>query len=342
MPEPRPDETFYAISFDPATKGVRTFGRDALLSEVSDPTVFSWIDLEARDVSRFAALLTELGLDQAPCTGFTAPEILPRIEERPRYVSFHLYEIDDPERHLDTSRGLAPLTVTRCIVVLAKEFILTYHAEPICAVDEVRRGCEDAFRLAGKSPGFVSFLLLQRSLYEFADVNLANDNYLDALDPSIAKVTRAELAEDIGIAGRNIVLLKKLTTSLHIVLMLLATKRSAFITEEGRVSYRQMQDNALAVRSAVDSSRDILDGIVAGMQAESSQRTSDIATVLTIVSAIMLPLTLIAGLYGMNFEEIPGAKHPQGFWLLSVGMIVLAALMVWIFHRLGWIGQRKR
>jgi magnesium transporter len=340
MTSSAPVDGFRAWSFDPAGKTVRPFRRDGLAAELASRSTFAWIDLQTPGVAALRALLAEMGLDDAPCRGFDTTEILPRIEEQERYVSFHLFEIEDPERHLDTSKGLAPLTVARLVVVLGADFIVTFHTQPIAAVDDVRRTCPADFRLAGKTPGFVAFLLLQRCLYDFADLNLASDNYLDALDAQAAGDARDELERQVAVAGRNILTLKKLTTSLHIVLMLLATKRSLFVSDEGRASFREMQDNAASVRSAVDSSRDMLDGVVAAMQAESAQRTSEIATVLTIVSAIMLPLTLIAGLYGMNFTVIPGAEHPQGFWWLVVGMGLLTVAMIAGFKRLGWFGGR--
>ncbi len=95
--------------------------------------------------------------------------------------------------------------------------------------------------------------------------------------------------------------------------MLLGTKRSRFVSDEGRNAFLEMLRNALAIREAVDSSRDLLDGILGGIQAAAANRTSEIARVLTVVSSIMLPLTLIAGIYGMNFEHMPELKWEMGY-----------------------------
>ena len=117
----------------------------------------------------------------------------------------------------------------------------------------------------------------------------------------------------MAVAARNILTLKKLAASLHIVLMLLGTKRSRFVSDDGRNAFLEMLRNALAIREAVDSSRDLLDGILGGIQAAAANRTSEIARVLTVVSSIMLPLTLIAGIYGMNFEHMPELKWELGY-----------------------------
>jgi magnesium transporter len=99
-----------------------------------------------------------------------------------------------------------------------------------------------------------------------------------------------------------------------------------------------MLRNALAIREAIDSSRDLLDGILSGVQAAAANRTSEIARVLTVVSSIMLPLTLIAGIYGMNFEHMPELKWEIGYpGVLSV-MATIGLGLVGVFWRLGWLG----
>lgn len=339
MPE---QARFHGSSFRLRDHAVRAFEDPALAAELADPEVFSWVDLEAADPAALHGLLDRLGVDRRVAERLDAPEILPWIVERPECTAFRLYEVDHPESHLDTTGGLRAMEATRLLVVLGKDFILTWHPRPLDVVDHVREAAPAAFRLAGKTPGFVVFLLVQRCLYDYADLNLANDNFLDALDPHDRRVRRGDLARDIGTAGRNILILKKLTTSLHIVLMLLATKRTPFVSEESRAFYRDLQENALSVRSAVDSSRDLLDGVLGAMHADAAERTSRVAAVLTVLSAILLPLGLVAGLWGMNFEKIPLTKHPSGFWLLLALMAGIAGALVLLFRRLGWIGRHRR
>ena len=205
-------------------------------------------------------------------------------------------------------------------------------------MDQIKGTCVDSFQLAGKTPGFIAFLFLQRCLYDYAHLNLANDNYLDLLEADLAAGSRGAVPASVTIAARNILTLKKLAASLHIVLMLLGTKRSRFVSDDGRNAFLEMLRNALAIREAVDSSRDLLDGILGGIQAAAAHRTSEIARVLTVVSSIMLPLTLIAGIYGMNFEHMPELKWELGYPAVLGVMVALGLGLVSAFWRLGWLG----
>ena len=203
-------------------------------------------------------------------------------------------------------------------------------------METVKADCVESFRLAGKTPGFIAFLLLQRCLYDYAHLNLANDNFLDVIEERLYARPRRGAGVGHGGGGANILTLKKLAASLHIVLMLLATKRSPFISNDARASFQEMLQNAQAVRAAVDSSRDLLDGIVGAVQASASNRTSEMARVLTVLSGILLPLTLITGIYGMNFENMPELKTPHGYFVALGVLVVIGLGLFLLFHRLGW------
>jgi magnesium transporter len=333
-----PDLVFHGISFDPSNHTVRSFDLAGFDAELQDPGVFSWIDIQAPDITPMNEVLRRMDIDLVLVSHFDRPELLPRIVERSDCLAFYLYPIYEPERHLDTAQSIAEIEFARMILVLGTDYVITYHRRRLDAVDQVKATCVDSFQLAGKTPGFIAFLFLQRCLYDYAHLNLANDNYLDLLEGEPAAGGRGGVPESVGIAARNILTLKKLAASLHIVLMLLGTKRSRFVSDEGRNSFLEMLRNALAIREAIDSSRDLLDGILGGIQAAAANRTSEIARVLTVVSSIMLPLTLIAGIYGMNFESMPELKWPLGYPAVLSVMAVVGLGLVGVFWRLGWLG----
>ncbi len=341
MKPPITDSAFYGISFNTKDRSTRKFSSSDLQHELNDPDVFSWIDIQAPDISSLNDVLQILKMDLVLVGHFDKPEILPRIVERPDCLAFYLYEVFEPERHLDTTHGLSEIDVGRIIMVLASDYIITYHRRVLDVVEYVKQNCLESFRIAGKTPGFISFLFMQQCLYDYAHLNLANDNYLDSLEAGVL-TGHEELSERISTAGLNILTLKKITASLHIVLMLLVTKKSIFISDEGRESFREMLQNTTAIRAAIDSSRDLLDGILHSIQASAATRTSDIARVLTVVSAIILPLSLVAGIYGMNFENMPELKHGAGYFLVLAFMGLLSIFLLLLFLRLGWIGKKKK
>lgn len=336
------ESVFYGVSFSRSDKSVRRFSRDELDKELLDEGVFSWIDVQGGDIGVLNDLLLKLELNLRLVSHFDDPEILPRIVERPEALAFYLYEVEDPERHLDTRRGISEIELDRMILVLSTEYVITYHRRQMDVVDSVKASCEDAFRLTGKSPAFIAFLFIERCLYDCAHLNLANDNALDVLDSKLVVGDSESAQKGLNEVAGNILTLKKLAASLHIVLMLLGTKRSRFISEDAKASFQEVLGNALAVRGAVDSSRDLLDGVLTSIQAVSAGKTNEVMRVLTVMSGILLPLTLISGIYGMNFERMPELQHPLGYWTVLGFMASLGTFLYLAFRRAGFIGRRKQ
>lgn len=330
---------FYGVNFNPDAKTYTYFTAEQLEVMRAQENTFCWIDLQSPNIDDLYSILKRLGNDLTLESHFAEPEILPRIMERTDSLVFFLYEIVDPEKYLDTRHDLMTIEFARMVVILSNNYILTYHKEPLDAVDYVKANAIENFKLAGKTAGFIIFLFLQRCLYDYSHLNLANDNYLDQLELSVLSGQPEELAKKISIAGLNILILKKLSANLHIILMLLVTKINPFVSHAARDYFREMLQNAIATRAAIDSSRDSLDGIIAGVQANASSRTREIARVLTIVSVIFLPLTLLSGIYGMNFHYIPGLAASYGFYLTIIGMVLLTVIFMMIFYFLGWVGS---
>ncbi len=93
--------------------------------------------------------------------------------------------------------------------------------------------------------------------------------------------------------------------------------------------------------AALEAGRALLNSVIETYRGAVADQTNEIVRVLTVFSAIILPLTLIAGLWGMNFVEIPGAELEWGFWGL-VGLMAVLVIGVWIyFSRRGFIGAPR-
>jgi magnesium transporter len=93
---------------------------------------------------------------------------------------------------------------------------------------------------------------------------------------------------------------------------------------------------------AVDSSREMTSGLVDIYLSNVSQRTNEVMKVLTLMASIFIPLTFIAGIYGMNFEFMPELHSRLGYPLALGAMVSVAVGMIVFFQRRGWLGSRRR
>ena len=98
----------------------------------------------------------------------------------------------------------------------------------------------------------------------------------------------------------------------------------------------------MRVVDLADSYRDLISGSLEAYLSVVSNRLNEIMKVLTIFSAIMLPLTFIAGIYGMNFDNMPELHSKYGYYAVWVIMLVVAVGMLLFFKKRGWIGGSSK
>jgi magnesium transporter len=340
--DPASPESIRAIRFRTTDRTICDVALAEVAGFVTQMSGFVWVDIRSPDVTPLNEVLRRLGTDLSVGRHYDYPAILPRVFEHRDCLVCYVYEVSDPDRHLQISNGLGLMDPSRVILIISEHFVITYHREKIACIDYVESRSNAVFRFEGNGPAFIAYLLFQRCMYEYAHLNLANDNYLDRLHSGLQPDDYDELASIIDLAHANILTIKKMISSLQIVLGRLTTMQTPFIDDDFRSRILQLHKNAFPVRWALDSSRQSIDGIVAGMQTATSNRMSEIATVLTIVSTIILPLTLITGIYGMNFEDIPEIHMRHGYFICLLIMALVVLGEIWMFARLGWLGKRGK
>jgi magnesium transporter len=106
--------------------------------------------------------------------------------------------------------------------------------------------------------------------------------------------------------------------------------------------YRDIYDHIMRVTDMAESYRDLLSGALDAYMSVVGNRMNEIMKVLTVFSAVMLPLTFIAGVYGMNFDYIPELHRQYGYFVVWGVMLTVAVVMLSIFWRAGWIGGSRK
>jgi magnesium transporter len=108
------------------------------------------------------------------------------------------------------------------------------------------------------------------------------------------------------------------------------------IDERTRYYLRDVVDHLFRINDALELYRDMVAGAADTYISRVSQRTNDTIKVLSIIATIMLPLSFLAGLYGMNFQYLPGSGSRWGFPVMVGAMTTLAIVLLAIFWRRGW------
>jgi magnesium transporter len=140
---------------------------------------------------------------------------------------------------------------------------------------------------------------------------------------------------------RGVLRLRRISTKQMEVFYRMSRGEFSLIDQQMLPFYRDIYDHLIRVTDLAESYRDLIGGALEAYLSVVSNRLNEIMKVLTIFSAIMLPLTFIAGVYGMNFEHMPELATRYGYFVVWGIMIVVALGMLGFFWRRGWIGGGK-
>ncbi|HEY6873266.1 MAG TPA: magnesium/cobalt transporter CorA [Geobacteraceae bacterium] len=136
---------------------------------------------------------------------------------------------------------------------------------------------------------------------------------------------------------REMIMLRKALWPLREVIGALERRESPLISEPVTIYLRDVYDHTIQAIDAVEAYRDILSGLLDIYLSSLSNRMNEIMKFLTIVGTIFIPLTFIAGIYGMNFQDIPEYHWRWGYQICLLVMLAIAVAMLFYFKRKRWL-----
>ncbi len=221
-------------------------------------------------------------------------------------------------------------------IFLGSHFLVTYHSQPLHCIQTLKNTLDKNPALLQKTPDFLLHFLLDSMVDSFLPVLDALEERMEAVEEEVlAKAPRKSLDEILSLK-RQLMKIRRFSVLQREVLRLLSSGEHTLIHPDLLMYYRDVYDHLVRISDLSESYRDILSSVLEGYLTTISNRLNEVMKVLTIIATIMMPLTLITGIYGMNFPAMPLQDSPAGFWIVMAGMGVLSILMLVIFRRAGW------
>jgi magnesium transporter len=257
------------------------------------------------------------------------------VEENTGYIFF---KVISALPNIDKSTSLHNDQIT---FFLSDQYLISFQESNGNHFDEVRDRIE---KNRGKIRSRKSDFLLFRALEGIVD------NYFEVLDSVSKKVNRIEeelhINEDKSILmkieteKRKLIELKKIATPMLDITNQLVNTDSPVINKNTIIYFNSLYNSCSQVIIEIDSQKLILDGMANFYYAAQGQRMNEIMKVLTIVSSIFIPLTFIAGVYGMNFKHMPELEYKNGYYTVIGVMLLIGACLFAFFVSKGWLKKR--
>ncbi len=223
--------------------------------------------------------------------------------------------------------------------VLGKNYLLTVQEQPsLDCFDPVRlriRNNKGIIRKHGAD--YLAYALLDEIIDGFFPVLEDYGERIEDLEEEVIVNPTRKTLQKIYRIRRELLQLRRAIWPQRSAINALIRDSNELIGEEVRIYLRDCYDHAVQVMDMVETYRELASGLMDVYLSAVSNRMNEIMKLLTVFSWIFLPLTFIAGLYGMNFEYMPGLKTRSGFWLCVTAMVTIAVGLLVFFRRSGWL-----
>lgn len=221
-------------------------------------------------------------------------------------------------------------------VFLGKNYIVTIHPVALSAVGKVARVCLRETKLMDRGPEYLLYKIVDNIVDDCFPIIERLGERIDELEDEIFLSKGQLTTEEILTLKRTIILLRKVLIPQRRIFGNVNGRYSFFINEDNVPYYLDLIDHLDSILDTANTYRDLANSLMETYYSIISGRTSEIITILTIISIIMMPLTVITGFYGMNVK-LPGSQNPYCVWFVLSGMITLALTMLGFFRYRRWI-----
>lgn len=307
---------------------------DELPALLADPDVLVWVDmLDAgpndkkllEEVFRFHPTVVEDMLSDAPT---------PKLErfDGYLYIVFHV---------LMPGWESAPheLPIGDLDVMLGRRFLLTSHGAALPSVENAWNLVRKKPDLMRKGTAYVAYLIADVLSERYLPLMEKLDHEIDTLETAIMRDPGPHLLEKIMDLKHRLQRLRRVGLHQREVLNRLSRgeRDTEIVPEEVKPFFRDAYDNFVRVVDLNDSFREIVSSSMEVYLSMQGHKLNEIMKVLTLISTIMLPLTFIAGVYGMNFENMPELHLRYGYYFAWGAMLMTAIVFFWYFKKKKWL-----
>lgn len=160
---------------------------------------------------------------------------------------------------------------------------------------------------------------------------------IEVLEEELIQVPSQATLTQIHHMKREMIFLRKAVWPLRELVNNIERCESELIKDSTRIYLRDVHDHVIRVIDTVETFRDLLSGMMDIYLSSVSNKMNEVMKMLTIISTIFIPVTFIAGVYGMNFKYMPELESPYGYWTVWAIMIVIMVSLIFYFRRKKWL-----
>jgi magnesium transporter len=257
----------------------------------------------------------------------------PKIDEYDDYLFIVLYfPVFD--------KAVGRLNAAELDIFIGPDYIITLPNTPLPPVEYLFERCRSSEEvrenLLSKGSGYLLYRIVDDSFDYCFPMLRKIGNKLERLEEDIFEGRAEEVVRDLSNSKQEIINFRKIVRPERAVLRDLERTKQRYLAEDLEVYFDDIVDASERIWDMLENYKEVVEALEDTNESVLSHRVNEVLRVLTAFSVVILPLTLIASIWGMNVG-VPWEGEPHGFWIVLGGMVVLLAGMVAYFRRRGWL-----
>jgi magnesium transporter len=293
----------------------------------------TWIHLKSPDQAHAAALAERFGWHPLDVEDVLSKRQRPKIDDYPDYlfVVLHFPFYD---------KAVQRLNAAELDVFLGNDYLVTLPNVELHPVSHLFRRChaDEDFReqLFSKGSGRLLYEVLDDCFDYCFPILDKIGHKLDSIEDDIDEGRSEEIVRDISKAKQEIISYRKIIKPQRPTLRVLERHVERFLPEELELYFDDLVDASERIWDLLDNYKEVVEALEATNESAISHRQNDVLRLLTVFAAVLLPMTLVASIFGMNVA-FPGEGTEAAFWAIMASMAALFVGLVGFFHYKRWL-----
>ena len=259
----------------------------------------------------------------------------PKVEAFPNHFYFVVHGIKPGET------GPGNFVTKELDGYLGDNYVVTYHDQRFRSIKAVKQQIRSSTFSCRRGAAYLLHQILDNIVDLYMPIVDDFDNEINKLEDRVFDMKKSNTAilEEVMDLRRSVARLRRISARQLEVLYRISHGEFPEIPENVLPFFRDVHDHLLRISDLSESYRDLVGSLFDIHFAVIATRTNEVMKTLAVLSAIILPLSLIAGIYGMNFENMPELHSQHGYFITMIVMAVVAIILLIYFWRRGWIFQ---
>lgn len=332
IPTESPPPEIHVCEYDAAGVQTRVIEDVDDLCDYTDPERVTWIDIRGLGDE---AVLRRIGQIFA-----LHPLALEDAVNVPQRAKSELYD----NYHLVIARAPLPpedghIDVPQVALFIGRRTLITFQQRFLGIFDPVRERLRAGLGpMRSSGPDYLAYALIDTLVDAYYPLAEELASQVDSIEDDIFESTGRKAAASIHRARRGLAVLRRVGRPQREAIRSFLTEPSRFLSDDVRVYLRDTYDHIAQIVELLDSTHEMAMGLMEVHLSNLGQKTNDVMMVLTLMASVFIPLTFIAGVYGMNFEFMPELRVKWAYPAVLIAMGAVAVGMLIFFRRRGWIG----